>query len=181
MWHDSFISMMWRIYQCDMTRSYVWHDSFIHVTWLVHTCDMTHSYVRHDSFIFVTWLIHLCDMTHSYVWHVLVLVWHDSFVREKWLIRMCDMTHSCVTWLIDMFVCVAHIVCDVQKRPMILQKRPTSCAMCATWLNYKCDTHPRVPHDPLISVTWRTYKRHMSLLQVRCDSIVMNMLWGGFD
>ena len=62
------LTSSWLIYMRE-THSYVWHDSFIRVIWPIwqQSCAALHpptSYVWHDSFIRVTWLIHPCDMTH---------------------------------------------------------------------------------------------------------------------
>jgi len=70
--------VIWLIYLCNVTYSYVWHDVFICVLDIPFICStiimhMTHSYVWYDSFICVIWLIHMCDLTYSYAWH-------DSFI-----------------------------------------------------------------------------------------------------
>ena len=110
-WQDSAICVMWLIYMCDMTHSYVWLDSCVSVPWLIYSCDilnymcaMTHLYLWNDTFMCVTWLIYIfvqsliymLDMTHLYVWH-------DSFIRVIWLICTCDMTHLYL-WN-DSFIC----------------------------------------------------------------------------
>ena len=86
--HDSFVSLTWLVYMCDMPL-YVWNGLFICVSWLIHMCVMAHSYVCHGSFTCVLWLIHMCVMAHSYVCR-------DSFICVSWLIHMCAMAPSCV-------------------------------------------------------------------------------------
>jgi len=66
-WCDSFIRVAWLIHMCDMmymsdlTHPRVTWLIYVSCMWLVRVCDVTRSYVWHDSFICVTWLIH--------VWH----------------------------------------------------------------------------------------------------------------
>jgi len=164
-WHDSFISVTWLTYMCDMTHSCVWCDSFICVIWLIHMCAMTRSYVWYDSFICVPWLVHMCDMSHS-------CVWHDSFICVTCLIHVCDMTHSYVCH--DSFTCVHLIIhmtiklhsnvwrdaCIRVTWPIHVRDMTHSC-ICGTTHSYAC-------HDSFICVTWLFQRLKYWRISIKC-------------
>jgi len=113
-WHDSFMSVIWLLHMCDMTRHQcVWRASF--VPWSeaheLGQYDMTPSYVGYDFFTCVTWLIiSVCDMTHSYRdlehtnsgKHTSSHLWSMSHVTYEWVIRRSHVTrmnNSFIPWL----------------------------------------------------------------------------------
>jgi len=106
--------VIWLVYMCDLTYSYVWHDTFI--DWCCFYYFIKNSlvallealfarYVWQDSCICVIWLVHVLGVRRSHVGH-------DSFRSMMWLIHMCDRT--CLHVCQDSLTCVTKLVhmCD---------------------------------------------------------------------
>jgi len=70
----------------DMTHSSVWRDSFISVAWLVYQCDMTHPYVTWRIYMWVDSF--LCYITQACITHntcirdMNLAIGHDIFTND---------------------------------------------------------------------------------------------------
>jgi len=134
-----------------VTRLYVCHDSFISVLWLVYMCDVTHVYIYSS----VTWLTHMCDVTD--VTHVTCLIvcvtwlmwrmWRVSCIWITCHMKMCDMTQSCyhsrkTCVCVCVSVCVCAYVCGWERERETQKKSVCACAcvcVCMCVHMYACE------------------------------------------
>jgi len=128
-WHDSFMSVTWRIHECGVSRYIwvlgrlmcslstrvrdvtVWVYIYTYIYICIHTYMYTYVCAWHDCVcVYIYMYVYICIHTYRYTY---MYVWSDSFMSVTWLIHECDMTRSWVRH--DLFMGVTWLIhgCDV--------------------------------------------------------------------